>query len=204
MLADQSESDIQDGEIIDKWRMEYAPGMNGELAPFTKEMMCVSYDKSIRMEDSSEQTLQHLVDGGSEEQMTFAAIASDRSRSRANGRAGNATVPTIIMRGPRMKCLEFEAHDVSFGAMNFAAIDMGGEVQLNLRTRRVLGSESNTEGNQCALKHVAMGLEWMENKHHVRIPSRSRVDLMASELRMGEYQNSAAFYGRVSKPSALM
>ena len=49
-----------------------------------------------------------------------------------------------------------------------------------------------------------MGLERIDNKRHSRIPSRSRVDLMAIELGMGEYQKATTRYYRVSKPSSLM
>ena len=103
-----------------------------------------------------------------------------------------------------MKCVEFGAQDVSFGALHFTAIDMGGEIKLNVRTQRALGSENDMGGNQFAIKNIAMGSEWIANKHHSRIPSRNRVDLLASEFRMGEYQRATVCYDRVSKPSSLM
>ena len=84
-----------------------------------------------------------------------------------------------------MKCGEFEAQDVSFGALHFAAVDMGEGIKLNVRTQRALGSESDMGGNQCVINHIAMGLEWIENKCHARVPSLNRVNLLASELRMG-------------------
>ena len=71
-----------------------------------------------------------------------------------------------------MKCPEFEDRDVSFGALHFAAIDMRGLARLNPRMQHVLGSGSNIAGNHCVLKHVAMGLEWMADENHIRIPPK--------------------------------
>ena len=44
----------------------------------------------------------------------------------------------------------------------------------------------------------------MANKRNVRVPSRSRVDILASELRMGGYQNDVACFELLSKPTSLM
>ena len=77
-------------------------------------------------------------------------------------------------------------------------------MKLNPRMQRAFGWERAAEGNQCALKHIAIGMEWIANKRHARVPSRSRVGLLASELRMGEYQNAMACYDRVPNPTSLM
>ena len=66
------------------------------------------------MVDSYEQTLQLLIDGGAADQKTWALIALDKSKARTNDRAGNVAFPSATW-GPRMKFLEFEAQDVSFG-----------------------------------------------------------------------------------------
>ena len=202
-MTDPSESSTHHKTMIDEWWAGYLPEISEKLSHFAKEMMRSGYSESILLVDLCEQTLQYLVDGASSEQTTLSSIALDKLESRASDRAGNVNVPNITW-GQRTKCMEFEAQDVSFGALHFTSIDMGEEIKFNLRTQRVQGSESGMEGNQCVLKHIAMGLEWIANKRHSRIPSRSRVDMMASELRMEEYQKSMTRYDRASKPSSLM
>ena len=202
-ITDQSTSTILHPERIDDWWSDVRPEMDVKLVPLVKEMMGSGYTKSTPVATLCSLTLQQLVDGGSAEQARMAAMALELLKGGTPDRAGNVHVPTIIW-GPRMKCAEFESHDVSFGALHFAAIDMGEGIKLNNRMRRLLGSESDSEGNQFVTKHIAMGLEWKANKCHARIPSRNRVEILASELRMGEYQKAAVCYERVCKPVSLM
>ena len=183
-MTDRPERSIQHGETVDKWRAAYSPQVNEKLVPFINEMMDSGYGQAIWLVDSSEQTLHQLIDGEALGRKTMDVISLAKSKARTNGRARNVSIPKVTY-GPRVKCLEFKTQDVSFGSLRVTAIDMGAGAKINLRTQRVLGSESVAEGNQCVLKHVAMGLEWLENKRHVRIPSRNRAGLLGSELRMG-------------------
>ena len=67
---------------------------------------------------------------------------------------------------------------------------MGEDVTLNLRLRQALGSENPNEINQCVIKHLALGLDWFVNGKKLRIPNRSRVDILATELRAGEFSQA--------------
>ena len=147
-VIEKLENTIPFKDLIEQWWVKHAPQINEKLVPCVKEMMSSSYNESIPLLASFEQTLQQLIDGGSTEQRAWAIIASDISKLRTHDRAGNVSVQNIVF-GPRLKGLEFETQDVSFGSFHFSAVDMGKDAKLNLRTQRVLGRENTTERNQC-------------------------------------------------------
>ena len=202
-IADSRESSICNRKAIEEWWKSYKPQLNEKLIPCIKDLMDSIYTDEMPMGELFAQELQQMIDGGSVEQKTWAIASLEESKLRMADRAGNTTI-TKITFGPRMKGLEFETQEISFGALHFIDVDMGEEVKLNPRMQRALGWESVMEGNQCVVKHIAMGMEWIANNRHVRVPSRNRVDLLASELRMGEYQNAIACLPRVAKPSSLL
>ena len=50
-----------------------------------------------------------------------------------------------------------------------------------------MGSENHREFDQCVKKHVSLGLDCLFSGAKFRIPSRNRVDVIATALRAGEY-----------------
>ena len=124
--------------------------MNEKLVPTIAEMMDIGYDEAICLVASFEQTLQPLIDGGSLGQKTLDVISLGKSKERTNGRAWNVSIRKVTF-GPRMTCLEFEAHDVSFGSLHFAAIDMvGGSKDQSPRATRTWVRECGGRQSMCA------------------------------------------------------
>ena len=124
-MTDQLDSSILNRKAIDEWWATYAPQLNEKLTPRIKDTMDSSYNNVMPMVKLFTQALQQMIDGGSMEQKSLAILALGESKTRTSDRAGNVAIPMITF-GPRMKGLEFETQEVSFGSLHFVAVDMGG------------------------------------------------------------------------------
>ena len=58
--------------------------------------------------------------------------------------------------------------------------------------------------NQCVIKHLVLALDWRYNGRKFRIPTRSRVEVLAKEIRAGEFAQAQLCLEHVTKPSTTL
>ena len=76
----------------------------------------------------------------------------------------------------------------------------GGDVSREFRTQQALCSENNKEYNQCVIMHLALALECWANGKLPKVPSRTRVDVVAAELRDGEFTQAQMCHNHIGSP----
>ena len=75
----------------------------------------------------------------------------------------------------------------NIGPLNMLAVDYGDQVLLGNAMQQALGEGNPSESNQCTIVSVAAALEWHAQRWRKRIPSRNRVNLLASSIREAEF-----------------
>ena len=98
--------------------------------------------------------------------------------------------------GDRYPCVDYTAQELAIGNLSFLRIDMGFELPLSTHLRTALNEPDTVERNQCVCAHRALGLEWFGQGKTRRIPEKSRVMSIASQLRGEEYQQAQQFVER--------
>ena len=96
---------------------------------------------------------------------------------------------------------DYTAQELPIGQLHFLRIDMGFEIPLGVHLRTALGEPGKIEKNQCVCVHLALGLEWASQGFPRRVPTKSRVMILASQLRKVEYQQAQMFMGKCPWPT---
>ena len=169
-------------EQVQQWRNAYHPEMADRIVPFVRNAMASNLDPLIGLDEAYIMALDHLAEGGARIDQVCAKTALEVFKTKMLGRVGKERLAPATFH-PQMKCVDYMVQNVSAGALHFAAVDMGGDVTLSIRLQQALGSESPNELNQCIVKHLALALEWWNNGRKLNVPTRSRVDTIATELR---------------------
>ena len=173
-------------QAVGEWWKEYSPKIADRLVPFVRNLTVQEKDKYATYKDSLFNVLDHLADGGSliDKQLPLVALEEEKQRNVCRDGTENKV---RVIGGSQTRDVDYNAQSVSFGPLHFLAIDMGEDVPLSLRMRQAIGSGNPREANQCVIKHMALGLDWFNNGRKLRIPTRNRVEIIASEIRAGEF-----------------
>ena len=171
---------------LETWRNANQPLVADGIAPFLRSIVLTEPYVSVPFPESFKHALGCLAEGGSVQEQHLSEHALELWIIHNLERAGR-DVATAVTFGVKVKCIDYTAQNISFGDLHFAAVDMGGDLPLTMRLRQSLGPEDNQEANQCVIKHLALALDWWPNGRKFRIPPRSSVEIMASELRAIEY-----------------
>ena len=81
---------------------------------------------------------------------------------------------------------DYMMQETRIGALSFNAIDFGECVRFPHVMREHLACGDPHEINQCTLLHFCAGLEWVHQKRPKRVPTRTRVDDLAKNMREKE------------------
>ena len=176
-------------EELEQWWTANKPLISDRLVPFVRNLMLSENNPCQFFAESYAHSLECLSEGGAALERNLATQALESWTKQSSERAGR-NPPTAVSFGEKIKCIHYVAQALSVGELHFTAVDMGEDIPLNLRLRQALGSENKFEVNQCVIKHLALSLEWWHNGKAFRIPARSRVDILASELRASEYMKA--------------
>lgn len=71
---------------------------------------------------------------------------------------------------------------------------------MSFHMQQAIGSENNKEYNQCVTHHLALALEWRMNGKLFEDPPRTRVDVIAEELRDGEFAQAQLRCNHIGTP----
>ena len=184
---------------LQAWWDAYKPEMAERTIPFVRKTMLNNADPSISFEALCILALGHLAEGGAKIDQVCAKTALEGLRAKGQGRVGKGA-PANVVFAPRMNCADYVIQNVSIGALHFAAVDMGEDVALSFKMQQALGSESKKEFNQCVIKHLSLALEWWNNGRRCNVPTRSRVETIAAELRAGEYNQALMCMEHIGSP----
>ena len=94
-----------------------------------------------------------------------------------------------INRDRQVPSGDFEAREVTIGALHFVAIDYGDTIRASAGLKGNKNND-NREHNQCALLHLAAGVQGARAKRHQGIPGKQKVLLEVEECRRSEITQS--------------
>ena len=86
------------------------------------------------------------------------------------------------------------------GDLYYSSIDLGESITAPPQLQNALGLPGQTEFNQCVLLHLAAAYEWKEQKCSKKVPNRTRVDSLATQLHLAEYQQASQCVSMIMKP----
>lgn len=183
-------------EQVQQWWGAYQPEMADRIIPFVRNAMANNPDPLIGLDEACIMALDHLSEGGARIDQVCAKTALEVFKTKMLGRIGKERAIPVSFP-PLMKCADYMVQNVSVGALHFSAVDMGEDVALTFKMQQALGSETNKELNQCIAKHLALALKWWVNGRRFNVPTRSRADAIASELRTGEFTEAQSCMGHI-------
>ena len=89
--------------------------------------------------------------------------------------------------GTVFKTDEYQSTELFVGNLAFTCVDFGENMKLStiLQKKLVIGEE--IEQKKCTVLALAAGAEWVAQGQPKRCPARRRIDVLASNLRLGEF-----------------
>ena len=75
---------------------------------------------------------------------------------------------------------------MGIGLLTFERIDFGEVLRLKTELKRKLDEGEDAESEKCTVSALAAGVEWAAQGIPKRCPSRQRIDVLSSVIRMGE------------------
>ena len=97
--------------------------------------------------------------------------------------------------GNKEQLIDCDVEELTAGALKFHLIDYGDELDLSVETRTTLCTGNSTENNHCALLAFSAGIEWCLQGRPNRVPSKSRVRMLAKVLRAIDLSEARRFAG---------
>ena len=93
---------------------------------------------------------------------------------------------------------EYQSTELFVGNLAFASIDFGENLKLPtaLQKKLVIGEE--IEQKKRTVLALAAGAEWAAQGQPKRCPDRRRIDVLASNLRLGEFLNAEQAWGQAA------
>ena len=188
---------------LDDWWEENLPLVSERIVPFIRNIMLSEPNAHVPFGESYTHALECLAEGGAMREQQLSAHALEAWIKRGKSREGH-TPSVVITFGGKAKCIDYVAQAASVGSLHFTSIDMGEDLPLSLKLRQALGSEGTLEMNQCVIKHLALALDWRYNGRKFRIPTRSRVEVLAAEIRAWEFPQAQLCFEHITKPSTTL
>ena len=176
-------------EQLELQRKTYQPEMSDRITSFAHNVMINEKGPSLSFQESCVLALDHLSKGGTQQEQSRAKSASAAFKSKESDRVGKEKLITVTFDN-RAICADYTAQNISVGALHFAAVDMREDLNLTFNMQQASGAENNREYNQCVIKHIDLDMEWWANGRMRKVPSRERVETIASELRAGEFAHA--------------
>ena len=109
--------------------------------------------------------------------------------------------PTLHVRwGGPYPGVDYTAQELTIGKLSFLCVDVGLELPLPTHLRTARNESDTADRSQCFCARLALVSEWFPQGRAKRIPTKSRVMSLASQLRSGAYQNAQQFPERCHLP----
>ena len=179
--------------MVDSWWKSEDPAINTGLIPYVEEYMkSGATSDHIHLGEAYVEALKRLGQDGSVANCQMANAAQIMRMGRKPKVAGSARQQHLGWGG-RYPCNDYTAQELSIGDLHFLCIDMGFEIPLGLHLRTASGEPDKIEKNQFVCAHLALGLEWAAQGFPRRVHTKSRVLILASQLRKAEYQQAQLF-----------
>ena len=91
---------------------------------------------------------------------------------------------------------EYQSDGLFIGALASDCIDFGGNLKLPTILKQKLRAGEEIETKKCTILALAAGVEWVSQGRPKRCPSRRRIDVLASGLRLDEFMGAEQAMGR--------
>ena len=82
---------------------------------------------------------------------------------------------------------EYNSTGLMVGNLAFGCIDVGGNLKLSTVLKQKLRAGEDIETKKCTVLTLAAGVEWASKGKPKRCPSRRRIDVLASGIRLAEF-----------------
>ena len=184
-------------KVSDWWNSYRWKECDAKLTPFILNWM----DKQTNSSNNEENVmaaLQFLLEEGSTRDKELASKAL-MTRIIDEPCVGNRQ-PTTIVWGQKEQLIDCIVEELMIGALKFHLVEYGDELDLSVETRKTLRTGNSVENNQCALVALGAGVEWCLQGRPNRFPSKSRVRMLAKELRAMELCAAKKFEVEIDDP----
>ena len=140
-----------------------------------------------------------LVDNGSRQDEQ---LARTKLLALEKGEQGVGRTIIEVWWCDSVKCIDFSSQSLGIGDLYYSDFHLGDSITVSTQLQKSLGWPVKTESNQCVLFHIAAAYEWEEQNCPTRVPSRTRVDSLAEQVRQVEYRQGAQGVSRIKRPHA--
>ena len=186
---------------VEKWWVEKAPkSIRPSIQPFLKNSLARA--ESGQTEDGA---LRKALGIPSEEGNTKLAEEAARVLEELDGTTEVGRTFDVHLRqggesavrwGTTFTTDEYQSTEPFVGNLAFNCIDFGGNLKLPTILQQKLRVGEEIEPEKCTVLALAAGAEWVAQGQPKRCPSRRRIDLLASDLRLDEYLNAEQGWGQ--------
>ena len=91
---------------------------------------------------------------------------------------------------------EYQSTELFVGDLAFNSIDYGENPKLSTVLQKKLVAGEEIEQKKCTVLALSAGAEWVAQGQPKRCPARRRIDVLASNLRLGEFLNAEHAWGQ--------
>ena len=168
---------------IDSIWSTFPPTIEIDVHPYVVNWLSLyrPEQETLHNADSIRRALLYLQEHGFERDKGL-ATTSLQNLDKMPSAVGKCETKTEIAWGEKLKLIDCESGELTFGVVRFHGIDFGDMLDLNTGLQQELSRGDAVEKNQCALLAMAAGAEWSLQKRPRRAPSRSRVQFSAKEM----------------------
>ena len=128
-------------------------------------------------------SLMYLQEHGSDRDKLAATRALDLMEHKVCYAVGNVDRCMEITWGSKVKLIDGESEEITFGTLRFHVLDFGDVLDLNEGLKEAIACGVSVEKNQCAILAMAAGIEWSLQGRPHRAPSLTRIQFAAMEIR---------------------
>ena len=111
-------------DLVQLWWDTWCPSIPERIIPFVRHSMVNNKDASIGNSEAYILALDHLAEGGALVDQKCAKEALGLFPKKANGIVGREHTVSVVFSHV-MRCADYSAQNIPFGALHFAAVDMG-------------------------------------------------------------------------------
>ena len=178
-------------QTVDEWWTEQQPAIHVNLWSYVKNYLAQEAgQESHRYPECLSEALERLIQSGTNADAQLAIAGKELRNARDYKRVGEANPEMFVTWGEKIQCIDYNAWGISFGKLHFVSIDMGDTIPLTTNLRHALSTPETQEKSQCVILHLALGIEWCGPHCAKRVPSKTRVMQLASQLRVEEYKQA--------------
>ena len=176
---------IDTQQQVDKRRAEKAPTEAQQAIRQYLKNALYKNEVPKHRDEVSNRVLETLIGDGTTQQSLGAKLAL-RGWETKNAAGAQEGKGITVRRGTDFETGEYKSDVVGIGHFAIDRIDFGEVLRPNAGLEIKLNAGEDDESKKCTVLALAAAVEWVAQGQPKRCPSRQRIDVLASVIRMGE------------------